>query len=652
VLLHFNSSQMKRVSEVSMLFEYLLLQAKHTYLLDACVDNAVVHDFVRYLERCKNVRARWVRNTHVREHNRACRVVVNSSRQPATRPALIAAAVRQAVDALNAGERVVVSSTTKRFTDVLARELRARAPDKNVVVYNSDTDRAMLMRHALDPHAAWAGCDALVYSPTIGAGVSFELPHFHQLIAWIENSLEGATIDLAIQQLYRVRQLTTGAMTLYVQDTAGRDAEPTDYPIRAAAIEDWMDSKVGGTVDYMSSMLAAQCKALTATGPASLDDPNQQRQHCIVFDRRRLSYHVLKGIVYIKHKSLLHGTAILVHTLRTDYNIACEVVDFQPVRDAVDDGDAVAQRAKTYDAEHEVPFGRDLILRQEAYDALRERELQQTTPLTPRDRLALWIYDACVDYYGIETAACDAAFFDTFIGQATRAGVSAALATFYRAMRFVDLATRTSAEVRAAYDRKLAAIVNTEDRNMEMYRTRVRAFYEQGIEGARLLEHVFHPVDVHDALARRDELSLTPAQTLEGFQRWATDTTPNQFQTLLTHLGHDGSRCFRSKGELCNSRNAKKRAAFLTAVLDSCFGLSLVDYKAGVKNKKNALYGVKKVDAGTWHALIDVYHPASMELRPRPTASPFVLDASDEDSASVASHASHASHATADSFER
>jgi hypothetical protein len=70
-------------------------------------------------------------------------------------------------------------------------------------------------------------------------------------------------------------------------------------------------------------------------------------------------------------------------------------------------------------------------------------------------------------------------------------------------------------------------------------------------------------------------------------------------------------------------------------VLDSCFGLGLVDFKAGVKDRKNALYGVKRVDAGTWHALIDVYHPASMELRPRPTGCPVMLDASDDDSASV-----------------
>jgi hypothetical protein len=144
-------------------------------------------------------------------------------------------------------------------------------------------------------------------------------------------------------------------------------------------------------------------------------------------------------------------------------------------------------------------------------------------------------------------------------------------------------------------------------------------------------------VRVHAALARREELSLTPDSMLEGFQRWAANTTPNQFQTLLAHLGHDGARHFRSKGELCSIRTGKKRTAFLTAVLTACFGLCLVDYKAGVKNRKNALYGVKRIDAGTWYALIDGYSPASMALRSRPAGSPFVLDASEDDTASVAS---------------
>jgi hypothetical protein len=146
-------------------------------------------------------------------------------------------------------------------------------------------------------------------------------------------------------------------------------------------------------------------------------------------------------------------------------------------------------------------------------------------------------------------------------------------------MRFVDLASFGSDDVRAAYDRKLAAIVDMDDRNMEMYRTRVRAFYEQSIEGTRLLEHLFS-TGVHAALAARDELTLTAQQMLQGFQRWVANTTHTQYQTLLAHLGHDASRYFQSMAALC-SRQSRKRTAFLTAVLDACFGLELVDYRPG-----------------------------------------------------------------------
>ncbi len=88
VLLHFNSSLIKQVNRISSMFELLLLQAKYIYVLDACVDNTIVYDFVSYLAVSKTVAPYWIRNTHIRSTNRECKVLVNRSSKAKSTSAL------------------------------------------------------------------------------------------------------------------------------------------------------------------------------------------------------------------------------------------------------------------------------------------------------------------------------------------------------------------------------------------------------------------------------------------------------------------------------------------------------------------------------------------------------------------------------------
>jgi hypothetical protein len=66
----------------------------------------------------------------------------------------------------------------------------------------------------------WVKHDLLIYSPSISAGVSFELPHFDSLVASPRQlPHDSQRVDKALQQLFRVRNLTTGDMRLFVHDT-------------------------------------------------------------------------------------------------------------------------------------------------------------------------------------------------------------------------------------------------------------------------------------------------------------------------------------------------------------------------------------------------------------------------------------------------
>ena len=81
VLLHFNSPLMRNVSKVSGLFENLIRHAKYLYVLDACVDNSIVYNFIQYIAYHRGVKPYWIRNKYIRPSNRSATVVINNEKR-------------------------------------------------------------------------------------------------------------------------------------------------------------------------------------------------------------------------------------------------------------------------------------------------------------------------------------------------------------------------------------------------------------------------------------------------------------------------------------------------------------------------------------------------------------------------------------------
>jgi hypothetical protein len=319
VLLHFNSSLMKNVSSVSTLFELLLLQAEHVYLLDAAADNAMVYNFVNYLAGKKNTSVYYIRNKHVKNSNRNCNLYLNRLKGSGYPQALRNAAFQKVASMLVKNKKVVVSSSTKGFTKELHQYLKKQPgmEMKRIIIYNSDSEKSLLHAHASNLNAKWLEYDAVIYSPTIGAGLSFDPTHFDNLVGYMENSFKAPTVDLILQQLFRVRNLKSGQMDLYVDDSVM--VSPTNFPTRDEHVEDWLDTNERMMheyfppeyVNYESSMV------VDVTG--------------IRYDKSRLSYSILKGIMTNKNKSLMSYNKTILNTLRTDYNIPCTICWNKPI---------------------------------------------------------------------------------------------------------------------------------------------------------------------------------------------------------------------------------------------------------------------------------------------------------------------------------
>lgn len=473
VLMHFNSPYLKHDITCS-LFELLLSQAQHLYLLDAHVDNLLSYNFVNYIAEKRHQPVYWIQNTHVRTSKpaRKARIILNKSKKQET--ALRLKCIKHIATLLELGKRVVVASSTATFTKLLQKEIQELLnSQKNIVLYNSETDNAIKYQHSLNPNAVWNEVDLLIYSPTISAGVSFELHHFDMLVAMIDNSFNTPSIDLSLQQLFRVRNLSAKHynMHIYVNDYINLDA--IRYPIMPDDVTKWLDTKITEMEMYYPE------NSINFTSATSLKNGK------IAYDKDRLSFNILHGLVYSTNKSLMHFTSILKKTLEDDYCIKTTVEEFRPDKDLFTEVIELKKRYKDAKINTLVPFSKQVLICDNQYEELEKKHKREEN-LTPLEKQQKWTYDMLAKW-GVDSSKVDANFYDTYIRQCTPYERDKALSMYFAANRMKDALQFDVTTNQNRFKQKLAAIKEKEEFNMELYRTQVHEYYEQLIEGQELL---------------------------------------------------------------------------------------------------------------------------------------------------------------------
>lgn len=242
VLLHFNSPLMSRAAENVALMDAHAAACGTLFLVDAAVDLPFVRRIVKHFESSREggFRALWIRNRFVRETNR--RLAVYAKPKAFAAHDVILAAVRE-------GQRVVVCSSTKRFVLELEERAARKCPSKRVVVHYGGTKSAD-EEPLTNVDDLWGQADLLVYSPSVSAGVSFEGARFDRLFANFVCSRYTPGVEIALQQLYRVRKLANGAMTVFYS-AFGASKAPTnvdDPDFRG------LNPKIKGAVDHTTPL--------------------------------------------------------------------------------------------------------------------------------------------------------------------------------------------------------------------------------------------------------------------------------------------------------------------------------------------------------------------------------------------------------------
>lgn len=193
-----------------------------TIAMDALYSD-MSHDFLVSCEKDP-----WVLiNHHPRQQDKTLRLVLDGS-----------GLISLIETALSRGENAVIPTNTKGFAEALGLYLRKKYPQLAMLLITSDT----VKRDGFPDSDTWDRYQVLIYTPSVTAGISFEKKHFHSCFCYFTNMSGSA--GGALQQMFRVRHLSSGNVYLYVHKS---NLKPKLLPVESSGnleqVKSWMRDK-------------------------------------------------------------------------------------------------------------------------------------------------------------------------------------------------------------------------------------------------------------------------------------------------------------------------------------------------------------------------------------------------------------------------
>jgi hypothetical protein len=115
---------------------------------------------------------------------------------------------------LEAGQRLVLPFNSKAEAKAVVKDIEDRFPALKVGLYTGDTAAAEKELHFSDVARYWSELDVLAFTPTVSAGISFELPRFDALFGYFTDM--SCQVEICSQMLSRVRNIATRDFALCV----------------------------------------------------------------------------------------------------------------------------------------------------------------------------------------------------------------------------------------------------------------------------------------------------------------------------------------------------------------------------------------------------------------------------------------------------
>jgi hypothetical protein len=559
---HMNSSLMKDPARVTNVLQKINMDSAQLFFIDANVDSLMVYDHVQWLERNKSVRSYWIQNRFVRETNREVQFVTGQYK-PNDYVAYVCSELKR-------GKKIVCPVSSKAVAEYLYNNASALFPDLIIKKYDSESSRAELHADSMDPNKAWSNVDLLLYTPTISAGVSFEMSRFHKVIAYFCSSMDHAGVNTCYQQLFRVRQLIDGDMLVF---TSARNYEKLVVD----------ESKIDAFIKH-------KYKSVTYLYPnaASLSDVNSLGEY--VLDTDKMSYSIIKNILLSQNRSLTFFKTILENSLEnlkipvrdipfegiiTNENMSLENVDIKDPNEEL--------KAKYINHfEDKTKNNCDLVLSDDKLtkidDTLRKGDQDVTKDDMVKRSITLNLHK-----WGAKVRNIDSIFFRSLVlsvNNNEQRAISSKLAQAYRYKRLHDSVDEDTRRIH--YELGGLQKKSEEDQTMTIWRNLQKTGFQQIIACKKMISYVFEIPDQEYDVLKNPEITYKNnvwkprlVEYVKGLKQ------PELFLTLKLFEMRDK---VDSKGHVTSYKNIKEYSKtgsklpfnMVKTMVNTTFGIQLV----------------------------------------------------------------------------
>lgn len=253
-----DSGLSKRFSEAFATFEWLFRYTKSAILMDAFLSNRSYNIIkrIRALHGCV-----YHQNTYARSAEDKYDITVD-------RESWLA----DLVSAITSGKRIVITCNTLEYAKQIEATISKNYNSQNklrVILYSSETSASVKAQHLSNVNKYWVNYDILIYTPTISAGVSFEMPHFDILFGYFVSN--SCTVESAIQMMGRIRNLSECQYKIYCSNGF---MNPGYFPTNLAEIERGVEQRYFNLVNDSNIDLNNVEFTYTENGEISINKSN------------------------------------------------------------------------------------------------------------------------------------------------------------------------------------------------------------------------------------------------------------------------------------------------------------------------------------------------------------------------------------------
>jgi hypothetical protein len=137
--------------------------------------------------------------------------------------------VESLLDNIKKGKKIIVPTNSKNFLNNLEKKIKCNLPNIKCKFLDADNSDDINLEN-------WNDYDIVGYTPTIVAGISYEMFHFDKCFGYFINI--SAPASMALQQLFRVRNISDNEIHICVEQK-----DSNVYPTNVKEIEEYILDK-------------------------------------------------------------------------------------------------------------------------------------------------------------------------------------------------------------------------------------------------------------------------------------------------------------------------------------------------------------------------------------------------------------------------